>query len=92
MKLKTIAQMVMVGCSILALTACSSAKKGNTGYYDATGMNQMNTSDGARASGIGQNDSYGDQGGAGGRGLAKRTYYFDFDKFDVRATNRNVAV
>ena len=87
MKLKTIAQIVMVGCSILALSACSTTKKGNTGYYDAAGMNQMNTADGAHASGIGQGDSYGDDG-VGGHGLAKRTYYFDFDKSDVREEDK----
>ncbi len=89
MKLKIIAQIVMVGCSVLALSACSSAKKGNTGYYDSTGMNSMNTADGARTSGIGQGENYGDEGGVGGRGgLAKRTYYFDFNKYDVREEDK----
>lgn len=84
MKLKTIAKMVMISCSILALSACSTTKKNNSGY-DASSMNDMNTAQGAQASGLGAGQSYGDQDGAGSaRGLAKRTYYFDFNSYVVR--------
>ncbi len=84
MKLKTIAKVILVGCSILALSSCSSTKHNNNGY-DATGMNDMNTAAGARASGLGQGQSYGDQeGGASARNMAKRTYYFDFNSYVVR--------
>jgi peptidoglycan-associated lipoprotein len=84
MKLKTIVKMVAIG-SVLALTACSSTKR-NSGY-DASAMNDMNTagSGGAQASGAGQGQNYGDQdGAAASRGLAKRTYYFDFNSYVVR--------
>lgn len=83
MKLKTIAKMVAIGCSILALSACSSAKK-NSGY-DSSAMNDMNTAGGAQTAGMGQGQNYGDdQGGRSARGLAKRTYYFDFNSYVVR--------
>jgi len=82
MKLKTIAKMVVIS-SILALNACSSTKH-NTGY-DSSAMNDMNTARGAQASGLGQGQNYGDEkGGASSRGLAKRTYYFDFNSYVVR--------
>ena len=87
MKLKTIAQAVLVGCSILVLSACSSTKHQNGGY-DATGMNEMNTA-GAQSSGLGQGENFGDQDGdASGRGLAKRVYYFDFNSYVVRDEDR----
>lgn len=83
MKLKTIATVVLIG-SMAALSACSSKHK-TDGSYDATGMNDMNTAGGAQASGAGQGQNYGDdQNGASARGLAKRTYYFDFNSYVVR--------
>jgi peptidoglycan-associated lipoprotein len=83
MKLSKIAKVVLLGCTILALGACSSKHK-NSGY-DATGMNDMNTAGGAQASGAGRGQSYGDEGSNGAaRGLAKRTYYFDFNSYVVR--------
>ena len=90
MKLTKIAKVVSVGCSILVLAACSTTKR-NNGSYDASAMNDMNTAAaGAQSSGIGQNDSYGDQnGGASSQQLlGKRTYYFDFNKFDVREDDK----
>ena len=74
MKMTKIAKFMMVGCAVLALAACSSTKH-NAGGYDATGMNDMNTAaDGAKASGLGEGQRYGDENGAGSaQGLAKRT-------------------
>lgn len=89
MKLKTIAKVVLIGCSILALSSCSSTKHNNGTGYDATGMNDMNTAAGAKASGLGQGQNYGDQeGGASARSLAKRTYYFDFNSYVVRESDK----
>lgn len=90
MKLKKLAQVLVVGCSIALLAACSSTRHGN-GSYDATGMNQMNTADGAKAYGAGQGDNYGDQNG-GASGLAKRVYYFDFNSFEVHQQDRPAVV
>ncbi len=87
MKLKKIVQIMMVGCSILALSACSTKHK-NSGY-DASGMNDMNTAAGARSAGLGAGQQYGDQGGdASRRGMAKRTYYFDFNSYVVREEDK----
>lgn len=84
MKLKAIAKIVAVGCSILVLSACSTTKRNHSGY-DATAMNDMNTSAAAHSSGIGQSQNYEDQGeSASSRGIAKRVYYFDFNSYVVR--------
>ncbi|HSW92907.1 MAG TPA: OmpA family protein [Gammaproteobacteria bacterium] len=88
MKLNKIAKVVLVGCSMLALGACS-AKHNPNGSYDTTGMNDMNTAAGAHASGLGQGQGYGDEGGASSaRGLAKKTYYFDFNSYVVRDADK----
>ena len=84
MKLRKIAKVVMIGCTVLALGACSSKHKSTS--YDPSGMNDMNTAGGAQAAGAGQGQNYGDDNGGGraGQGLAKRTYYFDFNSYVVR--------
>lgn len=82
MKLKRLIQIAIVGCSILALAACSSSKK-NAGMNGPDGG--MMGPDGAQATGIGEEDNFG--GGSGNAAgsmsqkqlLQKRTYYFDYD-------------
>jgi peptidoglycan-associated lipoprotein len=77
MKLKTLVQMTLVSCSILALSACSSSHK-NAG--DAAGANM----DGAvQTSGLGEGDGFGGDSGPQDSKY-KRTYYFDYDKSYVR--------
>jgi peptidoglycan-associated lipoprotein len=81
MRLKKIAQVVLISCSILALGACSTAKKhGNSSSMgDGEG--------GAQTSGIEQGEGFGDEGGGSGQGLSKRTYYFDFNSFEIRQSD-----
>ena len=81
MKLKRIAQITMISCSILALAACSSARKN----ADDASVMDMNAG-GAQASGVNDGSSFGDSGSKDS--LHKRTYYFDFDKNDVHAEDR----
>lgn len=82
MKLSKIAQVVMISCSILALTACSAHKRAN----DAA-VGDANAA--AQTSGLGEEENYGDQGGASSEQLlAKRTYYFDFDRSDVHEEDK----
>ncbi len=92
MKLKKLTQVLVISCGILALGACSSTKHGPNGSdLNTTAMNDMNNA-GAQASGVGDSDRFGgDQRGSAGHGgkLAKRTYYFDFDKYNVRDTDRS---
>lgn len=79
MQLKTIFHVMLLTGSLLALSACSAPGNGSkngqggqyTGEYDSSG---------ARASGIGENSQYGDAG----KQMMQRTYYFDFDRSDVR--------
>src|SRR5687768_4606418 len=74
MKLKQWMNLVLVGCSVLTLAACSSSHKPKNNQY---AVNDANAAYGARASGLGGDSEFGDQ--AGGKVLAKRVYYFDFD-------------
>jgi peptidoglycan-associated lipoprotein len=77
MKLKSLLQITLVSCSILALSACSHTHK-NAG--DAAGANMDG---GAQASGLGEGDGFG--GDAGPQDSRyKRTYYFDYDKSYVK--------
>lgn len=80
MKLKKLAQILIVSCGILALSACHTTK--NMEDQDEAASSQEEG--GAQSSGIGDNESYG-RGGKMTREqlLHKRTYYFDFDRSDV---------
>lgn len=78
MKLKKVAQIMLISCSILALGACSTTKKNQNGYNDPAVMD----ANGAQAAGIGESENYGggDSESGGHQHMAqKRTYYFDYD-------------
>lgn len=79
MRLKNLFKELVVVSSILALSACSApGHKGqgqDGGAYDANGE--------AQASGVGQGSNFGDQAGGPQQSLAKRTYYFDYDKSQI---------
>lgn len=89
MQMKKIVQVIMVGCSIFALAACTHMGRKNT----VSDVNDMNGSSmngelaSARTSGLGDAGG-GFDGASGPRGLrtenGKRVYYFDFDRSDIR--------
>jgi peptidoglycan-associated lipoprotein len=83
MKLKRLAQVAIIGCGILALAACSSARK-NTGGDDAS-MNDMNG--GAQAMGVNDNSAFGSNMGSEAASR-KNTYYFDYDRSNVREQDK----
>lgn len=77
MKLKKLAQVIIVSCGFLALGACSTAGTGSHGYGSGASVSDANA-EGVRASGIGDSENFG--GNSGGRGAHNnRTYYFDYD-------------
>lgn len=82
MQLKNLFRGLMIMGSILALSACSApghkgqGQDGTGDAYDANG--------GVQASGVGQGSNFGDQAGGPQQSLAKRTYYFDYDKSQIR--------
>ncbi len=93
MKLKKLTALMMIGCSILALSACSTTKRSNANGETAMALNDVNGANGgARSSGLGQNENYGDTAAAKTRAAAKRTYYFDFDKYDVREADKSAVL
>ncbi len=85
MKLQRLAQIMLVSCGILALGGCTSTAKHNSML--ASGGADQN---GAEAAGIGEGDNFGDTGTVNGSHHAanKNTYYFDFDKSDVRSEDK----
>lgn len=88
MQLKNLFRDLVVIGSILALSACSAPghkgpgqESAGGGAYDANG--------GAQASGVGQGSNFGDQAGGGPQqSLAKRTYYFDYDKSQIHDADK----
>lgn len=82
MKLKKIAQVVLISCGILALGACSSTKHNNSAEVaDASGAN------GAMTTGAGGDDEFANTGGDQ-QASAGRIYYFDFDRSEVRDSDK----
>lgn len=77
-------KVVLIGCSILTLAACSSHRRPNSASIQAA-----NSAYGARASGIGSDGDFGDDGAGGGHRLAnKNTYYFDYDSNAVHGNDK----
>ena len=80
MQLKQITQVLLLA-GILTLSACSSMHRNGSGAGGEGG------SDSADATGLGAGE--GMQGGTYSRSLTdKRTYYFDFDRSDVRESDK----
>jgi peptidoglycan-associated lipoprotein len=77
MKLKTLAQILLVSGSILALAGCSSMHHSSTDAADG------GPGEGVQTSGAGGDDNFGTSGMSPEQLLAKHTYYFDFDSSNV---------
>jgi len=84
MKLNKIVQAVLVSCSILALASCAANRSA-----DGNGMDEATIADanGAQSSGLGQDSNFGGKGNMHASNN-NRTYYFDFDKSDVRSEDK----
>jgi peptidoglycan-associated lipoprotein len=84
MQLKKLFKGLMATSSILALAACS-APGHKSQDQDGMGADAYGTNGGAQASGVAEGSNFGDQaGGASKKNLAKRTYYFDYDKSQIQ--------
>lgn len=80
MNFKKWIQLVLLSTTFLILAACSTGKKAN----NTAAINDANAAYNAQASGLGDESRFGDEGTDGQHGLAKRTYYFDYDSNVVR--------
>lgn len=85
MKINKLTKMILAGMSILTLAACSH-KRPNQSSIDMANSSY----NGAHASGLGNGSRFGNEGG--GRGLAKRVYYFDYDSNVVRSDDKPAVV
>jgi peptidoglycan-associated lipoprotein len=85
MKLKTVVQVMLV-CGALALTSCASMHKKNGS--DEASVSDLNGG-GAQTSGVGDADQFGAEGNLSpAQLLARHTYYFEFDKSDVKESEK----
>ena len=80
MNIKQWIQVILVGSSILALTACATKHNRSS---DMAAINSANSAYGARTAGLGGESRF---GGVDGERVAsnKNVYYFDFDSNAVR--------
>ena len=89
MSFKRVTQAVAIGMGILSLAACSAHHR-----TDQAGVEDMNAAmsgnnAGASASGAGGGSNWGDENLGGSQSSKnKRTYYFDYDKSDVRDSDK----
>ncbi|MCC2667301.1 MAG: pal [Gammaproteobacteria bacterium] len=82
MKLKNIVRNICTISIVLGLSACSAPGHQNKDQ-DMNGMSDANSS--AETSGMNQGSNFGDENQGGPQqSVAKRTYYFDYDKSDIR--------
>ncbi len=82
MKLKNIVKKVCAISILLGLSACSAPGHQNKDQ-DMNGMPDENGS--TQTSGMNQGSNFGDENQGGPQqSIAKRTYYFDYDKSDIR--------
>jgi peptidoglycan-associated lipoprotein len=85
MKLRKLSQALLLIGAMSTLAACSSLHRHNNADDEAA-VNEAN----AKTAGLNGSEQFNGstEEGAGGRTLSKRTYYFDFDKSDVRQEDR----
>lgn len=85
MKLKRIVQVIVMGYAAFALSACSTTGKNHSG---------SGAQDQAQSSGLGDNQGFGgdDSKLTPEQLLAKRTYYFSFDRSEVRPQDKRAII
>lgn len=89
MQIKKIAQIILVSCSVLALSACSTTGRHHGGAGAGGDSASVSDANGAMASGAGQGESFSSEVASGSQDmLHKRTYYFDFDRSDVHEEDK----
>lgn len=87
MNINRFVKIILIGCAILALSSCATRHRNGNGYYSQPSVSDADLN-GAEVSGAGGPDNFGANGGSPCDLLHKRTYYFDFDRSDVRAEDR----
>jgi peptidoglycan-associated lipoprotein len=79
MKLKKLFQSMIVTCGILSLAACSSMHKNNGSANGGADVNGA-----AQTSGMGDGSNFGGDANS----ASKRIYYFEFDRSEIRDTDK----
>ena len=79
--------MLLISVAILSLSACKAPNHVGQDQFTPAGSGDA-VSGGAEASGAGQGSNFGDTDGTRGRSSTRNTYYFDFDRSDVRSEDK----
>jgi peptidoglycan-associated lipoprotein len=88
MKTKQWIPLIIMGCGVLTLTACSSAHK-NRNAWAVNDANAANYNDDAQSSGLGDEANVAEQDTGSAKHVAtKKVYYVDFDSDVVHADDR----
>jgi peptidoglycan-associated lipoprotein len=82
MQIKKLVRVLLIGATILTLSACKAPNHAGQDQYGSSSGDAM--SGGAEAMGAGHGANFGDEGATSARRSAKNTYYFDYDRSDVR--------
>jgi peptidoglycan-associated lipoprotein len=86
MQIKKLVQVLLIGTAILTLSACKAPNHAGQDQFTPAGSGDA-VSGGAEASGAGDGANFGDSQGVRSRS-ARNTYYFDFDRSDVRSDDK----
>ncbi len=87
MKLGKLILVVFIICNIMLLAGCANTHSGKKLYGDDRGARYAGYGmNGARTSGLGEGSNFDEEGGS--RRMAKRTFYFDFDRSDIHQEDR----
>lgn len=86
MKIKKYLALSLLCTLGLILSACSTPGSKGTGDDDEGNINQGGNN-GAQTAGLGDESQFGGEGGRKGT-LSQRTYYFDFDRSDIREEDK----
>jgi len=88
MKLNKGIQIILIACSILVLAACSHKRPNQSSINAANAAYGQ----GAESSGIGDESGYGEESQGGRRLSSSRVYYFDYDSYSVRGSDKPTIV
>ncbi len=75
--------LMIMGC-VLALSSCAAPGHKDQGQDGAYGAGDNSV----QSSGVGQRSHFGDSAAGPNQSLAKRTYYFDYDKSEIHAQDK----
>lgn len=84
---KIVKNLLVMGCA-LTLGACAAPGHKGQGQDQDGAYGADGSANGVQSSGVGQGSNFGDSAAGPQSSLAKRTYYFDYDKSDIHEDDK----